>query len=144
MFEDPDSDSECTHPLVSSSDSDDDKECDNGGGGDESSSDKEQNGAIWLDEADEDMIRMSDPSAPCCAFACSSRGRQCLMDIMRSIKDSLAQRDEQLEPPPGDWTQEETQPPPDSAESNRDEVRESLVTERDKAAHAHEAAAPFQ
>ena len=73
---------------------------------------------MWLEEADEDMIRLSDPSSPCCRYTCSSRGRQCFMDLMWTMRDSWPQNPGWLEPPPGMSTQEVTLPsPPEAAEA---------------------------
>ena len=106
VFEDCDSGSEDLPSLTSASDNCDNDDHDDVG--DASLSDYLASGAIWMDEADEDIIRISDPLSPCCMFACTSRGRQCLMDLMWTVRDSWPENPAWLEPPPGIVTQEET------------------------------------
>ena len=110
-LEGPDSESEDEHlcdpastfQVLDDVDSDEDQRVD------ASCSDKDGGLAMWLEEADEDMIRLSDPSSPCCRYTCSSRGRQCFMDLMWTMRDSWPQNPGWLKPPPGMSTQEKTQ-----------------------------------
>ena len=110
--EDGDSGSEDLRSLAPPSENGD--EDDRADVGDASLSDYLASGAIWMDEADEDMIRASDPSSPCCMFTCTSRGRQCLSDLLWTIRDSWPENPAWLQPLPGIATQEETHssPPP--------------------------------
>ena len=62
--------------------------------------DEEQGDAVWLDDADEDLMRSSNPLSPCCLLACTSRGRHCLMDMLSNITVDLEQEEEKPEPPP--------------------------------------------